>query len=139
MFCKCISSIKNTLITIKDLYTLEGWYKDSDFLGNPVSSIPIGSMGDVTLYAKFVEQIDNMLYLTTSQLSAYNGLNGAFAYIGYKGVIYDVTGNPNWPKGVHRGYISAGQDVTLLFASSGAPHGDSNITGLPIVGYIVTN
>jgi hypothetical protein len=29
--------------------------------------------------------------------------------------------------------------VTLLFASSGATHGDSNITGLPIVGYIVTN
>jgi hypothetical protein len=29
--------------------------------------------------------------------------------------------------------------VTLLFASSGAPHGDSNITSLPIVGYIVTN
>jgi predicted heme/steroid binding protein len=87
-------------------------------------------MGDVTLYAKFVEQIDNMLYLTTSQLSA---------YIGYKGFIYDVTGNPNWPKGEHRGYISVGQDVTLLFASSGAPHGDSNITSLPIVGYLVTN
>jgi predicted heme/steroid binding protein len=79
-----------------------------------------------------------MLYLTTSQLSAYNGLNGAFAYIGYKGFIYDVTGNPNWPDGLHRG-IQAGQDVTLLFASSGAPHVDSNITSLPIVGYIVTN
>ena len=74
--------------------------------------------------------------MTLDELSAFDGKDGADAYIAYNGVIYDVTGNPNWPNGVHRGVFQAGQDITALFQTAGASHSDSNITNLPIIGYL---
>jgi uncharacterized surface protein with fasciclin (FAS1) repeats/predicted heme/steroid binding protein len=101
-------------------YSFEGWSQD----GSNITQ-------DTIIQANYEK-----IYFTLSELSQFNGKNGNAAYIGYNGVVYDVTNNPHWPNGTHRGYIQSGQDVTSLFASSGASHGDSNITNLPIVGFI---
>jgi predicted heme/steroid binding protein len=85
-----------------------------------------------------VQAVYEKIFMTLEELAQYDGKNGANAYIAYNGVIYDVTGNSNWPNGVHRGYINAGQDITQLFQTSGAPHGTSNITRLPIVAFLQT-
>ncbi len=89
---------------------------------------------DITIHA-----IYERVMMTLDELSQYDGKNGANAYIAYNGVVYDVTGNPNWPNGVHRGIFQAGQDITQLFQTSGAPHGASNITSLPIVAFLETS
>lgn len=102
-------------------YTFEGWNHD----GSNITQ-------DTTILANYEK-----VYFTLSQLSQYTGKNGNDAYIAYKGVVYDVTGNSNWPNGTHRGYINAGQDITSLFPNSGASHDDSNITSQPIVGFIL--
>ncbi len=35
-------------------YTFEGWYENSDFSDSEITSVPMGSTGDLTLYAKWV-------------------------------------------------------------------------------------
>ena len=37
----------------KEGYNFEGWYDNADFSGSKVNSIPVGSSGDKTFYAKF--------------------------------------------------------------------------------------
>lgn len=68
---------------------------------------------------------------TLSELSKYNGRNGASAYVAVNGVVYDVTNDKNWVNGTHNGH-SAGQDLTQAIKQS--PHGASALSGLPVVG-----
>lgn len=37
----------------KEGYTFNGWYDNSEFTGNALTQIPIGTSGDITLYAKW--------------------------------------------------------------------------------------
>ena len=39
-------------------YTLEGWYTKADFTGDPVTSIPAGSTGDLHFYAQWAPNMD---------------------------------------------------------------------------------
>ncbi len=41
--------------TGKDDYSFEGWYDNADFNGSPITSIPVGSTGNKTLYAKWTQ------------------------------------------------------------------------------------
>lgn len=68
---------------------------------------------------------------TLDELSKYNGENGNKAYVAYKGLVYDIAGNPKWSNGKHNGNI-AGTDLTEAIKRS--PHGDSKITALEVVG-----
>lgn len=70
---------------------------------------------------------------TLDELSKYNGQNGNKAYIAYKGMVYDVTDVPEWKNGTHHG-LKAGTDLTA--ALNKAPHGNSVLEGLTIVGKI---
>ncbi len=74
------------------------------------------------------------LNLTPQQLANYDGKNGRPAYIANEGLIYDVTSSPAWHDGEHEDY-SAGRDLTADFAR--ARHGDSALSGLPVVGRLV--
>jgi predicted heme/steroid binding protein len=71
------------------------------------------------------------LELTVAELAAYNGLNGKPAYVAINGVIYDVTNVPAWKTGTHKGY-EAGTDLSDMIGK--APHGDSVLKSLPVVG-----
>ena len=77
------------------------------------------------------------LELTLAELAMYNGLNGNRAYIAVSGIIYDVTDSPLWPNGNHNGY-QAGQDLTNQILNV-SPHGLSTLSGIPIVGVLVTS
>lgn len=68
---------------------------------------------------------------TTEELSEFNGKNGAKAYVAVNDTVYDVTGVEAWKGGKHHGNL-AGTDVTE--ALKHAPHGDSVLKDLPVVG-----
>lgn len=75
------------------------------------------------------------LELTPTQLEAYDGTNGAKAYVAVDGVIYDVTSAEEWNNGTHAGLHLAGTDASDVIES--APHGKSVLSNLPIVGTLV--
>lgn len=77
---------------------------------------------------------DGTLALTVDELAAYNGQNGAPAYVAVNGKIYDVTDNKAWKSGTHNG-VSAGTDATAAIA--GAPHGEKVLEKLNEVGILV--
>lgn len=74
------------------------------------------------------------LNLTLEELSAFNGEDGQPAYVAVDGIIYDVSDVPAWTGGTHNGNM-AGQDLSE--AINDAPHGDSKLNGLPIVGKLI--
>lgn len=69
--------------------------------------------------------------MTVEELKAYDGRNGAKAYVAYKNNIYDVTESPLWQEGEHEGVHFAGEDLTSQL--SGAPHGEEVFKGVPVV------
>ncbi|NTW95416.1 MAG: hypothetical protein HGB31_02185 [Erysipelotrichaceae bacterium] len=71
---------------------------------------------------------------STKTLSAFNGKNGAKAYIAVSGKVYDVTNVAQWKNGGHKGY-TAGVDLTAAFANS--PHTASLLATLEVVGSFV--
>ncbi len=73
---------------------------------------------------------------TLTELAAYNGDNGATAYIAVNGIVYDVTNADEWSNGWHKGMHLAGTDATAAFADS--PHSTSILNTLPIVGTLAS-
>jgi len=71
---------------------------------------------------------------TVAQLAAFNGKNGAKAYVAINGIVYDVTNVKGWNNGSHNG-VTAGKDLTAAFQSS--PHNASTLSGLTVVGKLV--
>lgn len=69
---------------------------------------------------------------TRDELAEFDGKDGAAAYVGYKGQVYDVTDSPMWEFGSHEYEHEAGEDHTDPMAS--APHGDDVMDTFPIVG-----
>jgi predicted heme/steroid binding protein len=74
---------------------------------------------------------------TLSELAAFNGNNGADAYIAVNGVVYDVTHSPQWSSGWHKGMHLAGTDCSVAFRDA-SPHTNSIFSGIPIVGTLVS-
>ena len=54
---------------------------------------------------------------TKESLAKFDGKNGNPAYVAIDGVVYDVTGNPDWAEGEHNGNL-AGQDLTVAIGQS---------------------
>lgn len=48
------------------------------------------------------------------------------------GLVYDVSGSPEWRRGLHRALHWAGQDLTAELAD--APHGLETVRRCPLVG-----
>ncbi|MGE5404359.1 MAG: cytochrome b5 domain-containing protein [Candidatus Saccharibacteria bacterium] len=68
---------------------------------------------------------------TLAELAQYNGQNGKPAYAAVDGVIYDITNESMWVKGLHFGH-KAGTDLTSVMKDS--PHGKSVLSRYPVVG-----
>lgn len=71
---------------------------------------------------------------TADELALFNGQGGQPAYVAVDGVVYDVTNNPSWSGGNHRG-VQAGQDVSRIIPSS--HRADMRFENNPIVGTFV--
>ena len=74
-------------------------------------------------------------YLTSQQLSYFNGEYGAPAYIAVDGVIYDVTESDLWKFGRHQVIHLAGRDLTEELKD--APHGENILKTFRLVGYLL--
>jgi len=94
---------------------------------------PSGHPAETTKAAMNEASTEEMTF-TLEDLAQFDGKDGNKAYVAVAGVVYDVTGIPAWTGGEHNGNM-AGQDVTDALAK--APHGDSKLDGLEVVGSLV--
>lgn len=74
---------------------------------------------------------------TFAELANFDGQSGRQAYVAVDGIVYDVTNASNWNNGMHNGVRLAGTDATQAIMSS--PHGKSVLSGLPVVGKLVSD
>lgn len=75
---------------------------------------------------------DDIETFTTEDLSEYDGKDGNPAYVAVNDVVYDVTNANGWEDGVHEGGIESGNAYGDEIDE--APHGDSVLDGLEVVG-----
>jgi predicted heme/steroid binding protein len=61
-------------------------------------------------------------------------MDGAPAYIAYRGKVYDVSGSFLWMGGRHQVLHDAGVDLTEALES--APHGEDLLGRVPIIGIL---
>jgi len=76
-----------------------------------------------------------MKLFTEKELAEFNGRNGNPAYVGYKGLVYDVTGSYHWKEGRHWVFHDAGYDLTAQMED--APHFDDLLMKFKVVGNLV--
>lgn len=76
-------------------------------------------------------QEDNLPLYSKSQLALRNGQDKPNIWVGYKGLIYDVTASRLWKKGMHYEHW-AGQDLTAELAD--APHTETVFEKFEIIG-----
>lgn len=75
-------------------------------------------------------------YMDPEQLSHFDGKEGRPAYIGYKGIIYDMTNSRLWKNGSHATKHAAGNDLTDMLKN--APHAEDKVLAMPQVGMLIT-
>ena len=73
--------------------------------------------------------------LTLEELKAFNGKNGARAYVAVDGIIYDMTDALPWKNGDHNGF-EAGNDLTVQIKTI-SPHGVSKLANVKPVGILL--
>lgn len=66
-----------------------------------------------------------------AELARLDGTRGP-AHVACRGLVYDVSGSPEWRGGLHRGLHWAGQDLTAAILE--APHGVATLARWPCVG-----
>lgn len=75
--------------------------------------------------------------MTRDQLAHFDGKEGRPAYMGYKGIVYDVSKARLWKNGFHAMKHPAGNDLTDILTT--APHGEDKILAMPQVGALHTS
>lgn len=73
---------------------------------------------------------------TVQELASFDGSNGQPAYIAVDGVVYDVSGKPNWPAGDHAPCnleAMAGQELSAVLKQA-PPSMRGYVESLPVVG-----
>jgi predicted heme/steroid binding protein/predicted RNA-binding protein with PUA-like domain len=73
-----------------------------------------------------------MKLFTRHELLPYNGQNGAPAYVGYIGKVYDLSGSLTWVNESHHGRYEAGRDLTEVIGE--VPHMAEELEKYPVIG-----
>ncbi len=73
--------------------------------------------------------------MSPEQLAHFDGKEERPAYIGYKGIVYDVSKGRLWKNGQHAMKHPAGADLTNVLKT--APHGEDKILAMPQVGTLL--
>lgn len=73
--------------------------------------------------------------MSKDELSFFDGSEGRQAFFAYQGKIYDVTNSRLWKNGTHMARHKAGVDLTSILSQ--APHDESKVLDMPVVGTLV--
>jgi predicted heme/steroid binding protein/uncharacterized membrane protein len=73
--------------------------------------------------------------LSEEELAFFDGRDGRRAYFAYRGKVYDATDSKHWKGGTHMVRHNAGGDLTTMLSQ--APHGESRVFSMPVVGPLV--
>lgn len=73
--------------------------------------------------------------MSKDELSFFDGSEGRQAFFAYQGKIYDVTNSRLWKNGAHMARHKAGVDLTSILSQ--APHDESKVLDMPVVGTLV--
>lgn len=73
--------------------------------------------------------------MTPDQLSNFDGKEGRPVFIGYQGVIYDMTNSRLWKNGLHAAKHAAGNDLSHMLKN--APHGEDKVLPFPQIGKLL--
>ncbi|MBN1525942.1 MAG: hypothetical protein JW904_15800 [Spirochaetales bacterium] len=73
-----------------------------------------------------------MKEFTKEELSQFDGKEGRPAYIGFMGIVYDVSKSMLWKEGNHQASHNAGKDLSREIGL--APHGAGVIGMFPVAG-----
>ncbi|MDT8443289.1 MAG: CopD family protein [Desulfuromonadales bacterium] len=73
--------------------------------------------------------------MSEEELSFFDGSEGRQAYFAYQGKIYDVSNSSLWKSGTHMARHKAGVDLTGILSQ--APHDESKVLEMPVVGTLV--
>ncbi len=79
-------------------------------------------------------RVDKLKEFSKEALTQYHGKNGAPAYIGYQGKVYDVSGSSLWRHGDHQYRHHAGRDLTTALRE--APHGEDMLERAVVIGML---
>jgi len=79
---------------------------------------------------------DELQEYTLDELSAYDGQDGADAYVAVDGYVYDVTDSAQWTDGSHQGEVTAGADLTQELEDN-PQHGAEMLDNVPKIGILV--
>lgn len=75
---------------------------------------------------------------TIDELARFDGLEGRPAYVAVDGIVYDVSGSPNWPEGTHSRCdigAAAGKDLSEVIRSAPA-NMRALVERMPVVGRV---
>lgn len=73
--------------------------------------------------------------MSEEELSLFDGSESRKAYFAYQGKIYDVSNSSLWKNGTHMTRHKAGVDLTDILSQ--APHDETKILDMPVVGTLV--
>ncbi|NPV60912.1 MAG: hypothetical protein HPY75_14775 [Actinobacteria bacterium] len=65
----------------------------------PIQDQPRDTQNDAVVEEELAPEEETTF--TAAELAKFDGKGGEPAYVAVDGVVYDVTGSPNWPEGVH--------------------------------------
>lgn len=102
----------------KEGYTFDGWYQSSDFSGSKVTAIAVGTSGDITLYAKWIEYIPTCAEIWTLANGSTTKASGIITFIdGNKVYIQDTSAGLR-VEFASAPSVSVGQKVTVTGTTS---------------------
>jgi predicted heme/steroid binding protein len=94
--------------------------------------LPSFTLDPLSPPCKRAHGVDRLKEFGKEALAQYHGKNGAPAYIGYKGNVYDVSGSSLWRHGDHQYRHHAGRDLTDALRE--APHGEDMLERVVLIG-----
>jgi len=119
------------LVLFVSFITLSACNSDDNFYTNDKTESQTDTQTDTQKDTE--TQTPTLTDYTLTELGMYDGKDGSMAYIAVNGIIYDVT--DEWNNGFHNG-VKAGADVTDNIM--GAPHGETVLENLEIIGNLIT-
>jgi len=115
-----IYTVETPTITLleptRDGFVFDGWFEEIDFSGTEVTEITLGSTGDITLYAKWVDEAaaettytENFSFITSTSIS----YSSTFTHTDANGFNWDLKGRAGGAVGFGLGNLADGSYIQV--------------------------